>query len=94
MKKSIFKDVPAYTPNLKPVQTPDMAKTLGKNVKCLRKRARMTKTMFAAMVGIGRPQLNRIENGTADVRLSMVQELAEALEIDAEKLLFGKGDEV
>ena len=94
MKKSIFKDVPAYTPNLKPTQTPDMAKTLGKNVKCLRKRANITKTMFAAMVGIGRPQLNRIENGTADVRLSMVQELADALEVDAEKLLFGKGDEI
>ena len=94
MKKSIFKDVPAYTPNLKPTQTPDMAKTLGKNVKCLRKRANITKTMFAAMVGIGRPQLNRIENGTADVRLSMVQELADALEIDTKQLLFGKGDEV
>ena len=94
MKKSIFKDVPAYTPNLKPTQTPDMAKTLGKNVKCLRKRANITKTMFAAMVGIGRPQLNRIENGTADVRLSMVQELAEALEVEAEKLLFERADEV
>ena len=27
------------------------------------------------MVGIGRPQLNKIEKGTANVRLSMVEEL-------------------
>ena len=57
-----------------------MAVTLGRNVKRLRERGRINKTCFAAMVGIGRPQLNKIEKGTANVRLSMVEELADALE--------------
>lgn len=66
-----------------------MAVTLGRNVKHLRERGRINKTCFAAMVGIGRPQLNKIEKGTANVRLSMVEELADALETTPEKLLFG-----
>ena len=55
---------------------PSLAETLGRNVKALRKDERITKTRFAAMVGIGRPLLNKIENGTANVRLSLVEELA------------------
>lgn len=63
-----------------PNDEPKMAVTLGRNVKRLRERGRINKTCFAAMVGIGRPQLNKIEKGTANVRLSMVEELADALE--------------
>lgn len=38
---------------------PSLAETLGRNVKALRKDERITKTRFAAMVGIGRPLLNK-----------------------------------
>lgn len=41
------------------------------------------------MVGIGRPLLNKIENGTANVRLSLVEELASALDTTPYFLLFG-----
>ena len=78
----------ANTPN----DEPKMAVTLGRNVKRLRERGRINKTCFAAMVGIGRPQLNKIEKGTANVRLSMVEELADALETTPEKLLFEQSD--
>lgn len=71
---------------------PSLAKMLGRNVKALRKSEHITKTRFAAMVGIGRPLLNKIENGTADVRLSRVEDLASALDTTAEYLLFGKHD--
>ena len=47
-----------------PSDEPKMAVTLGRNVKRLRERGRINKTCFAAMVGIGRPQLNKIEKGT------------------------------
>lgn len=76
-----------------PSDEPKMAVTLGRNVKRLRERGRITKTCFAAMVGIGRPQLNKIEKGTANVRLSMVEELADALETTPEKLLFEQLDQ-
>ena len=75
-----------------PNDKPKMAVTLGRNVKRLRERGRINKTCFAAMVGIGRPQLNKIEKGTANVRLSMVEELADALETTPEKLLFEQFD--
>ena len=68
---------------------PSLAETLGRNVKALRKDERITKTRFAAMVGIGRPLLNKIENGTANVRLSLVEELASALDTTPHFLLFG-----
>ena len=75
-----------------PTDEPRMAVTLGRNVKRLRERGRINKTCFAAMVGIGRPQLNKIEKGTANVRLSMVEELADALETTPQELLFEQFD--
>ena len=75
-----------------PTDEPRMAVTLGRNVKRLRERGRINKTCFAAMVGIGRPQLSKIEKGTANVRLSMVEELADALETTPQELLFEQCD--
>ncbi|MEA5019742.1 MAG: helix-turn-helix transcriptional regulator [Gordonibacter sp.] len=60
---------------------------LGRNVTRLRKRAKITKQRFAMMVEIGRPFLNRIENGTADPRLSIVLRLADALGTTPQELL-------
>lgn len=67
---------------------PSMALTLGRNVRLLRERQHINKTRFAAMVGIGRPLLNKIENGSSNIRLSLVQELADALEANPRELLF------
>ena len=41
---------------------------LGENVRRMRSYSNITKTRLALMVSIGRPLLNRIEDGTADVR--------------------------
>lgn len=66
---------------------PSLAEIIGRNVLVLREREKINKTRFSAMLGIGRPQLNRIENGTADIRLSLVEDLAEALDTTTEYLL-------
>ncbi len=66
---------------------PTLAQIVGRNVTELREREKISKTMFSAMLGIGRPQLNRIEDGTADIRLSLVEEIAEALDTTSEYLL-------
>ncbi len=60
---------------------------LGRNVTRLRKRSKITKQRFAMMVEIGRPFLNRIENGTADPRLSIIIRLADALGTTPQELL-------
>ncbi len=56
------------------------AQIIGRNVELLRKREKITKATFAAMVPVSRPQLNRIESGEADIRISMLMKLADALD--------------
>lgn len=59
----------------------ELARTFGRNVMRLRKRAGLTKKRFCLMVGVGRPYFNRVENGTADPRLSIVERFAAALDV-------------
>lgn len=68
-------------------ETTNTSIVLGRNVTRLRKKAKITKQKFAWMVEIGRPFLNRIENGTADPRLSVILKLAEALDSTPQELL-------
>lgn len=65
----------------------ELARTFGRNVMRLRKRAGLTKKKFCLMVGVGRPYFNRVENGTADPRFSIVERFAEALEVHPLDLL-------
>lgn len=70
-----------------------LATALGRNVRRLRTKAKINKKKFALMVDIGRPFLNKIEEGAADPRLSLIVKLAEALETTPEYLLADHGDE-
>ncbi len=63
------------------------SRVLGMNVMRLRKRAKINKKTFCLMVGIGRPFLNRIEKGEANPRLSVIEDLAAALETTPQDLL-------
>ena len=66
---------------------------LGENVRRMRSYSNITKTRLALMVSIGRPLLNRIEDGTADVRLSVVTKLADSLATTPSFLLAKHSDE-
>ena len=65
----------------------ELGAALGYNVRRLRAEQRLTKQTFAMMVGIGRPLLDKIENGEADPRLSLIIRLADALSVTPEDLL-------
>lgn len=72
------------------VDEPDptrFAPILAENVKRMRIHAKINKKRFALMVHIGRPLLNRIENGTADVRLSVITKMADSLATTPDFLL-------
>ncbi len=69
------------------LQSATRSRVLGLNVARLRKRAGINKKTFCLMVGIGRPFLNRIEKGEANPRLSVIEDLAEALETTPQDLL-------
>ena len=60
---------------------------VGRNVAFLRVSQRINKQTFSLMMGFGRPFLNLLERGQADVRLSLVVRLAEALSVSSEDLL-------
>ena len=66
---------------------------LGEYVRRMRSYSNITKTRLALMVSIGRPLLNRIEDGTADVRLSVVTKLADSLATTPSFLLAKHSDE-
>ena len=60
---------------------------VGRNMAFLRVSQRINKQTFSLMMGFGRPFLNLLERGQADVRLSLVVRLAEALSVSPEDLL-------
>ena len=60
---------------------------LGFNVQRLRKKAKIQKCTFCLMIGISRPYLDRIENGTVDPRVSVIEKMAAALETTPQSLL-------
>lgn len=78
-----------------PEHTPDSAApsaewrsyVLGTNVNRLRTRSKINKKTFALMAGISRPLLDRIEKGEANPRISIVEQLAAALETTPQELL-------
>lgn len=63
------------------------APILAANVKRLRIKEGINKKTFALMIGIGRPFLNKIENGVADARLSVIVKMADALGTTPQELL-------
>ena len=75
-----------------PGEGSEVSSVLGRNATRLRKQAKITKQKFALMVNVGRPFLNRIENGTADPRLSVILRLAAALDTTPQELLTDRSD--
>ena len=74
-------------PDLGSTEPTRYASVLGRNIERLRTQAKIRKKTFALMVGIGRPQLDKIERGEADVRLSVIVKMADALETSPQELL-------
>ena len=64
-----------------------IAVALGRNVRAFRIAQDLPKYELAKMAGISRPYLNSIERGTADARLSTVQDLAAAFGVSPFDLL-------
>lgn len=65
-----------------------LARTFGRNVSLFRRAQRLPKRLLADMAGISRPYLNDIECGVADVRLSTIMRIADALAVNPIVLLY------
>ncbi len=66
---------------------PDLSVVLGDNVKRLRVEQGLNKKTFSLMVGVGRPLLNKVESGKADLRLSYIIRIADGLSVSPLELL-------
>lgn len=60
---------------------------IGRNVRQVRERQHLTKTLLCLMANVSRPQLNKIERGAVDVKISTVLRIAEALDVPLEELI-------
>lgn len=65
----------------------DLEHLVGQRVRQAREAANIDKTTFCLMVGISRPYLNQIENGTANITLRVLQQLAISLEVKVSDLV-------
>ncbi len=60
---------------------------IGRRVRRMREEQGIGKGEFALMVGISRPYLNRIENGTANVTVKMLVRVAAGLDVSVIDLM-------
>lgn len=60
---------------------------IGRNVRQARERQRLTKALLCLMANVSRPQLNKIERGAVDVKISTALRIAEALDVPLEELI-------
>lgn len=60
---------------------------IGQRVREMREEQGLGKSEFALMVGISRPYLNRIEQGTANVTVKMLVRVASGLDVSVLDLL-------
>ena len=66
-----------------------IAKALGVRIRQLRKKKGCSQGEFAAICGLHRSHMGKIERGETNVRLSTLLVIAENLETKVEKLLMG-----
>ena len=79
-----FDDFELFPP---PQPASPLAPIVAENVRYLREQQHLNKRTFAFILGIGRPMLDKIENGQADIRLSYLERLADVLSVDVIELL-------
>ena len=60
---------------------------IGKNVQRLRIEQSLSKKTLARIARVSRPQLDKIESGEADVRLSCIARIADSLSVTPADLL-------
>jgi len=70
-----------------PEHTEALNEIIGKNVQRLRIEQSLSKKTLARIARVSRPQLDKIESGEADVRLSCIARIADSLSVAPADLL-------
>jgi len=70
-----------------PEHVTSLNETIGRNVQRLRVEQELPKKTLAHIARVSRPQLDKIESGEADVRLSCIARIADGLSVAPADLL-------
>lgn len=70
--------------------TDEEIKAMGKRIQNARKKKGFKSIDFADIIGIGKDQLSRIENGKVPCKVEYLFLMAQILNVSAEYLLYGK----
>lgn len=65
-------------------------KAMGKRIQNARKKKGFKSIDFADIIGIGKDQLSRIENGKVLCKIEHIYVISQVLEVSCDYLLFGK----
>jgi len=66
---------------------PEVGKRIGQRVKAIRKERGMTQDQLAKVSGLKRPNISRLEAGTHVPSISLIERLAESLQINISDLI-------
>ena len=64
-----------------------ISKTLGKNIKCVRLRRKMSQGDICRAINMDRSYMSAIEGGKVNVTIAIVEKLARALGVSVDELL-------
>lgn len=70
--------------------TEEVMKEMGRRIQNARKKKGFKAIDFADIIGIGKDQLSRIENGRVECKLEYIFVIAQYVDKSADYLLFGK----
>ena len=63
--------------------------TIGEKIKKIRKEKKMTQPELAKRIGVSVPTLQRYENGVTELKASMLNKIADALDVNFDILFSG-----
>lgn len=72
--------------------TDEEIKAMGKRIQSARKKKGFKSIEFADIIGIGKDQLSRIENGKVPCKVEYLFVMVELLDVSSDYLLYGKKD--
>lgn len=72
--------------------TDEIMKEMGKRIQKARKEKKIKAIVFADMIGVGKDQLSRIENGRVPCKVEYLFTIGQYLEVSTDYLLYGKKD--
>ena len=68
----------------------ELTKQIGENIKTYRKRLNLKMYVLAKMIGVNNLTMSRIEKGSSALKVTTIEDIAKALNLSFEQVVFGE----